>query len=112
MTVLFLNLKRPLNSIFLNSVATIIDDTFFPYPSHILWVIFSVSMVLNYLCFMTFKSIPLGLSFDLHVQFLFLYIYVSFCGGGGAAVGLRCCPWAFSSRGEQGLLSSCSALGF
>ena len=26
-----------------------------------------------------------------------------------ASLGLRCCVWAFSSRGEQGLLSSCSA---
>ena len=24
--------------------------------------------------------------------------------GGGAALGLRCCAWAFSSCGEQGLL--------
>lgn len=108
MTVLFLNLKRPLNSIFLNSVATIIDDTFFPYPSHILWVIFSIAMVLNYLCFMTFKSIPLALIYMFN---FFFYIYM-FLLGGGAALGLRCCPWAFSSRGEQGLLSSCSALGF
>ena len=75
-----------------------------PFPSHILWVIFSISMVLNYLCFMTFKSISLWIyRFN-----FFFYIYIYFPPT-PAALGLRCCPWAFSSCGEWGLLSSCSA---
>ena len=44
-----------------------------PFPSHILWVIFSISMVLNYLCFMTFKSISLWIyRFNF---FFYIYIY-------------------------------------
>ena len=58
---------------------------------------------------MTFKSISLGLSFgfigSISFSVLYIYIYIFFL----AVLGLRCCPWAFSSCGERGLLSSCSA---
>ena len=87
-----------------------------PYPPHTLWVIFSISAVLNYLCFMTFRSISLGLSFgfigsiSFSVLYIYIYIYIYIYKFFFLAVlGLRCCSWAFSSCGERGLLSSCSA---
>ena len=36
--------------------------------------------------------------------FIYFFIYLFL-----AALGLRCCVWAFSSCGEPGLLSSCGA---
>ena len=63
---------------------------------------------------MTFKSISLGLSFgfigsiSFSVLYIYIYIYI-YIFFFLVVLGLRCCPWAFSSCGEQGLLSSCSA---
>ena len=37
--------------------------------------------------------------FILFIIYLFIYVYLFL-----AALGLRCCTWAFSSCGEQGLL--------
>ena len=49
-------------------------------------------------------SFVLQTAFILYILFIYLFIFKKFIYLSLAALGLRCCAWAFSSCGEQGLL--------
>ena len=53
-----------------------------------------VHMFVLYIC------VSISALHGLPILFIYLFIYLFL-----AALGLRCCAWAFSSCGEQGLLS-------
>ena len=74
-----------------SSVDVYLDDLIFTLG--ILWILLLWTLVYNFSC----GYICFG-------YFLFLTIYLFL-----AALGLCCCTWAFSSCGEQDLLSSCRA---